>query len=129
VGYGWPRRLVGGGSVFAESRMDARFNRRPAWRVPYEDAAAAVRASGAHRVGLVQGEDSWEYPWWVLLRGDDIVPLQSLVPTLKAARPGSVDAIICTVPRPICRYYTPKGWTLHYDPNPADVGYSLPPGR
>src|SRR5205814_1580486 len=80
VGYGWPRRLVGHGSIFTESRLEQRFNRRPRWLADYVWAADAVRAAGARRVGLVQGEDTWEYPWWVLLRDEDIEPLQSIVP-------------------------------------------------
>src|SRR5207253_1002642 len=78
VGYGWPRRLVGHHSVFAVGDMQARFQRRPEWLADYEWVAGAVRASGARRVGLVQGYDTWEYPWWLLLRGDDIVSLRSL---------------------------------------------------
>jgi hypothetical protein len=122
VGYGWPRRLVGGASIFAESRMEARFQRRPEWRASYEWAAAAVRASGARRVGLVQGEDTWEYPWWVLLPGADIVSLQSLQPDLPPARPDSVDAIVCAATPAICAYYTPKGWQLHMR---GDIGYAI----
>ncbi len=122
VGYGWPRRLVGTGSVFTESRMEARFQRRPSWRADYEWAAGAVRAAGAHRIGLVQGEDTWEYPWWVLLRGDDIVSLQSLQADLPAAKPDSVDAIVCVAPVGVCQYYLPKGWQLHMH---GDIGYAV----
>ncbi|MEN3304746.1 MAG: hypothetical protein V7603_948 [Micromonosporaceae bacterium] len=127
VGVGWPRRLVGTNSLFTESRMQARFNRRPEWLASYERAAAAVRASGAHRVGLVQEGNSWEYPWWVLLRGDTIVALQTLVPSLPAAKGNSVDAIVCAAPAAVCRYYLPRGWQLHMEP--YQIGYALPPGR
>jgi hypothetical protein len=114
VGFGWPRRLVGSGSVFTESRIEQRFNRRPQWRADYEWAADAVRAAGARRVGLVQGEDTWEYPWWVLLRGDDIEALQSLVPGHPpTVAPAQTDAIVCTVDPAICAYYLPPGWRLH----------------
>jgi hypothetical protein len=127
VGYGWPRRLVGPNSLFTQSRLEDRFNQRPDWRVGFEQAAAAVRASGARRVGLIQEYNSWEYPWWVLLRGDTIVALQTLVPSLPAAKAASVDAIVCTAPVGVCKYYTPRNWRLHMEP--GDIGYALPPGR
>ncbi|OLE25233.1 MAG: hypothetical protein AUG44_16705, partial [Actinobacteria bacterium 13_1_20CM_3_71_11] len=112
VGYGWPRRLVGTGSVLTESRTAQRFNRRPQWAGDYVWAADAVRASGAHRVGLVQGEDTWEYPWWVLLPGTRIDALQTLVPGYPPVTPEQVDAIVCVAPVPTCQHYLPTGWTL-----------------
>jgi hypothetical protein len=126
VGYGWPRRLVGPGSVFTVTDMQARFVRRPQWQADYEWAAAAVRASGAHRIGLVQGYDTWEYPWWVLLRGDDIVSLQSQQAGIAPARPDTVDAIVCVSSSHLCAYYVPKGWAMRMRDG---IGYALPPGR
>jgi hypothetical protein len=126
VGYGWPRRLVGTGSVFTVSGMPARFQRRPQWRAEYEWAAAAVRASGARRVGLVQSTDTWEYPWWLLLPGRDIEAEQSLVADLPAVRPDQVDALVCVETLAVCRYYVPTGWQLHMR---TTVGYALPPGH
>jgi hypothetical protein len=125
VGYGWPRRLVGTGSVFSESRLQERFNRRPQWLGDYQWVADAVRAAGAHRVGLVQGEDTWEYPWWVLLRGVDIEALQTVVPHHDpVVRPRDVDAIVCVSDVSTCGYYVPPGWTLHMR---GTVGYALRP--
>jgi hypothetical protein len=125
VGYGWPRRLVGTGSVFTESRTAQRFNRRPRWAADYVWAAGAVRASGAHRVGLVQGEDTWEYPWWILLPGTRIDALQTLIPGYPpAVRPEQVDAIVCVAPVATCRLYLPSGWTLR---TRDIVGYALRP--
>ena len=125
VGYGWPRRLVGHGSIFTESRLEQRFNRRPRWLADYVWAADAVRAAGARRVGLVQGEDTWEYPWWVLLRDKDIEPLQSIVPGHQpAVAPRNVDAIVCVADDSICGYYTPAGWRREKH---GTVQYALPP--
>jgi hypothetical protein len=123
VGYGWPRRLVGQGSVFAESRTAQRFNRRPALATDYEWAASAVR--GAHRVGLVQDADAWEYPWWVLLPGSRIDALQSLVPGRPAGTtPDQVDAVLCVEPVPVCQQYLPPGWSLRTN---GPVSYALRP--
>jgi 4-amino-4-deoxy-L-arabinose transferase-like glycosyltransferase len=110
VGYGWPRRLVGHGSVFSESRFAQRFNRRPQWAADYVWAADALRAAGAHRVGLVQGGDTWEYPWWVLLPGTGIEPLQSNIPGYPAARAGRMDAVLCVADESTCGAYAPTGW-------------------
>jgi hypothetical protein len=124
VGYGWPRRLVGHGSVFTQDRMAARFHWRPQLRGEYEWAAAAIRASGARRVGLIQGYNSWEYPWWVLLPGDDIVALQSSVPGHPPAGGASVDAIACTSGAGACHYYSPRGWRVY---TRDGIGSALPP--
>ncbi|GAB3994963.1 hypothetical protein GCM10029992_10920 [Glycomyces albus] len=81
VAYGFPRRLTGAWSVFTVSDLEERFIRRREWLPQYEQAAAAVADSGAETVGIVQGNDSWEYPWWILLPdGTRLVALESVVP-------------------------------------------------
>ncbi len=126
VGYGWPRRLVGSHTVYTMTDLQARFQRRPQWLADYQWAAAAVRASGAHRVGLVEAADSWEYPWWVLLPGRDIVAMQSVLPGLAPARPDEVGAVLCEdVAMSTCARYAPTGWTVR---ERNATGYALPPG-
>jgi hypothetical protein len=119
VGYGWPRRLVGTGSVFTESRTAQRFHRQPRLAGDYTWAASALQAAHVHRVGLIQGPDSWEYPWWVLLPGVRIDALQSVVPGHPPVSSRDVDAIVCTVP---CS--APPGWDLR---TRGTVGYALRP--
>ncbi|MFI9641138.1 hypothetical protein ACIG87_13930 [Micromonospora sp. NPDC051925] len=131
LSYGFPRRLVGAGSVFTTTEWDTRFLRRPQWADEFRWAATAVRASDARRIGLVQQNDNWEYPWWLLLRGDDgrspeLVALQSVLPDRPPADPTSVDAIVCTGLRTECARLVPPGWTLEYRDH---VGYALPPTR
>lgn len=127
VAYGWPRRLVGHGSVFTESTLQARFQRRPDWQAQYVWATDAVRASGARKVGLVQGYDAWEYPWWILLKGDDIESLQSPNTDLTPPDPGHLDAIVCgDVELYICGRYIPQGWTFQFRDG---FGYAVPPKR
>ncbi|MET8229092.1 glycosyltransferase family 39 protein [Micromonospora sp. NPDC005298] len=131
LSYGFPRRLVGAGSVFTTSDWDTRFLRRPQWADEFRWAAAAVRDSGARRIGLVQQNDNWEYPWWLLLRQPDggspeLVALQSVLPERPPADPASVDAIVCTGSRPACVKLVPAGWRLEFRDY---VGYALPPGR
>ncbi|MEU1605572.1 hypothetical protein [Micromonospora matsumotoense] len=131
LSYGFPRRLVGAGSVFTTTEWDTRFLRRPQWADEFRWAASAVRASDARRIGLVQQNDNWEYPWWLLLRDDDgrspeLVALQSVLPDRPPADPTSVDAIVCTGPRTECARLVPAGWTIEYRDH---VGYALPPTR
>ncbi|MEV1158224.1 glycosyltransferase family 39 protein [Micromonospora chokoriensis] len=131
LSYGFPRRLVGSGSVFTTSDWDTRFLRRPQWADEFRWAAAAVRDSDARRIGLVQQNDNWEYPWWLLLRqpdgsSPDLVALQSVLPERPPADPSSVDAIVCTGSRPACTKLVPAGWRLEFR---GYVGYALPPAR
>lgn len=131
LSYGFPRRLVGAGSVFTTSDWDTRFLRRPQWADEFRWAASSVRDSGARRIGLVQQNDNWEYPWWLLLRQPDggspeLVALQSVLPERPPADPASVDAIVCTGSEPACAKLVPAGWRLEFRDY---VGYALPPGR
>jgi 4-amino-4-deoxy-L-arabinose transferase-like glycosyltransferase len=123
IGYGYPRRLVGTDSLFTLDRWQERFVRRPQWAAEFQWAAAGVRAADARRVGLVQQNDNWEYPWWLLLRGRQIVALQSVLPHHPPADPRSVDAIICTGDERACRQRVPAGWRLEFH---GYVGYALP---
>ncbi|MBQ1075688.1 hypothetical protein KBX06_21375 [Micromonospora sp. C31] len=131
VSYGFPRRLVGAGSVFTTSEWDTRFLRRPQWAEEFRWAADAVRATDARRIGLVQQNDNWEYPWWLLLRDADgrppeLVALQSVLPGRPPADPASVDAVVCTGSRPACTALVPAGWRVQFR---GYVGYALPPER
>jgi hypothetical protein len=132
VGYGYPRRLVGHGSVFTTTGDESRFVRRPQWLADYRFGADRVAASGAHRVGVVEGFDDWEYPWWVFLPGRDIVTLRSVLPLHPAPAPSSVDAIVCTITPDgtstdaLCRSLVPAGWSYVRH---GIVGVALPPGK
>ncbi|HZE42102.1 MAG TPA: hypothetical protein VE172_25175 [Stackebrandtia sp.] len=126
VAAGLPRRVVGPHSTLTSSRMENRFAWRPPWRSDYEWAARAVTEADAHAVGLLQTNDSWEYPWWVLLRGHRIEALQSVIPGRPAADAADMDAIVCTMPRRQCARHIPPGWTFHYR---HYAGYALPPGE
>ncbi|MEG3635498.1 hypothetical protein [Micromonospora palythoicola] len=131
VSYGFPRRLVGAGSVFTTSDWESRFVRRPLWAEEYRWAADAVRAADARRIGLSQRNDDWEYPWWLLLRDADGTPpellaLQSVLDDRPPADPASVDAILCVGSRKLCADLVPAGWRLEFR---SYVGYALPEQR
>lgn len=126
VSYGFPRRLVGAGSTLTTDDWQTRFLRRPQWAGEFRWAARLVTESGARRVGLVQQNDNWEYPWWLLLRQHEIVALQSVLPDRPAPDPTSVDVIVCTGDRAVCRRHVPAGWTLAWN---GYAGYAAPPRR
>jgi 4-amino-4-deoxy-L-arabinose transferase-like glycosyltransferase len=123
VGYGFPRRLVGAGSVFTTGSLDSRFLRRPQWKDDFVWASDAIAASGARRIGLVQQNDAWEYPWWVLLRGRTFIALQSVIPGEAPGVPKAMDAIVCTGDMAVCRRLVPQGWVLHVH---GYTAYALP---
>ena len=123
VGYGFPRRLVGGGSTLATDEWDTRFLRRPQWAQEYRWAAEGVISAGAERVGLVQQNNNWEYPWWLLLRGRELVALESVLPRHPPADPTSVDAIVCAGDRQVCADLVPDGWSLAFGEH---IGFALP---
>nr|MDT0661820.1 hypothetical protein [Micromonospora sp. DSM 115978] len=129
ISYGFPRRLVGAGSLLTSSDWETRFLRRPQWADEFQWAADAVRAAEPRRIGLVQQNDNWEYPWWLLLRtgadGDpEIVALQSVLPDRAPADPAAMDAIVCTGDRRACTRLIPEGWQINFR---EYVGYALPP--
>jgi hypothetical protein len=39
--------------------------------MPYLHVSDSIRNTGARNIGLKHGEDDWEYPLWVLLKGKD----------------------------------------------------------
>nr|WP_240942012.1 hypothetical protein [Planosporangium thailandense] len=125
VAYGWPRRLVGSQSVFALDRWHARFVTRPAWADEYTAVAAVVRASGARNVGIIQQNDTWEYPWWLLLPGRKLIALTSMLPHHPPSY-SRLDAVVCAGSEAACRNAAPAGWQVHMD---GEVGWALPPGR
>ncbi|HEU5128754.1 MAG TPA: hypothetical protein VFU12_12260 [Glycomyces sp.] len=126
VAYGYPRRLAGTWSVFTMSDVEEQFVRRLEWLPQYEEAAAAVADSGAATVGIVQGNDSWEYPWWVLLpEGTELVALQSVVPGRPGADVADVDAVVCAEDLDECAAIVPDSWELR---TLGTVAYAVDPG-
>jgi hypothetical protein len=123
--YGYPRRLVGSGSVFTRSDQAARFAMRPEWRASYEKAAADVNARAPRRVGLVSTVDGWEYPWYVLLKAPELRSMQSAEPAkLPPATLDDVDAVVCSGPAWFCYEFVHPSWTFWSD---GVVSYGLPP--
>ncbi|HEX8628937.1 MAG TPA: hypothetical protein VF755_12285, partial [Catenuloplanes sp.] len=115
---------VGTGSTLTTGDWETRFLRRPQWAEEFRWAAGQASGVGARRVGLVQQNDNWEYPWWLLLRPREIVALQSVLPERRPADPATVDAIVCTGDRAVCQRIVPDDWTLTWN---GYVGFAAPP--
>ena len=61
------RPLLGKGSVLTTPREELYFAARPGLTDSYTKCAESIRESGARDIGLIIGEDSYEYPLWALL--------------------------------------------------------------
>ncbi|GIJ46835.1 hypothetical protein Val02_37210 [Virgisporangium aliadipatigenens] len=110
--YGWPRRLVGAESVFVLDRWHSLFVVREDWADDYRLVGQAVRDSGARRIGIVQNNDAYEYPWWLVLDGRELVSMQSQLPKRPPADPSTVDAVVCASTAEVCGWYAPNGWPV-----------------
>ena len=60
------RPLTGANNVLSSDRISQYFKNEPPLAIPYERAAALVRATQCTEVGLITGGNDWEYPLWVL---------------------------------------------------------------
>ncbi|MBF0531694.1 MAG: glycosyltransferase family 39 protein [Candidatus Omnitrophica bacterium] len=54
-------------SIFATPRSDQYFFMRPELRAGYKLAAQYVKQQSRKNIGLISGQESWEYPLWPLL--------------------------------------------------------------
>jgi hypothetical protein len=58
---------VGGFSIWHQPKQLQYFYKRPALVLPYVEITAYFKSMGCHQIGLLIGEDDWEYPWWAFL--------------------------------------------------------------
>jgi hypothetical protein len=54
--------------ILTQSRIEGLFANQPQLFGVYSAAINAIMATNATRIGLVLGQDAWEYPIWALLR-------------------------------------------------------------
>jgi hypothetical protein len=98
------RPLLGGSSVLTSTPDEEYFRDRAPLHDPYLAAVAYVADLDVDRVGLVTGEDEWEYPFWALFdeAGHHVELVQVDVhnetsPRETGDRP---DVVICVCSRP-----------------------------
>lgn len=61
------RPLIAKRNIFNTKRTDQYFIYQPGRRRPYMETVNFLHFIGCSDIGLIMGEDSWEYPFWVLL--------------------------------------------------------------
>jgi len=57
----------GGYSIWKQPKPAQYFYKRPDLALPYAETAGYLKSIGCRQIGLLTGEDNWEYPWWTLL--------------------------------------------------------------
>jgi hypothetical protein len=62
------RPLLRPENIFNTPRGEQYFANDPSLAAPYRQAVQILAERGCGQVGLVSGEDGWEYPLWVFLR-------------------------------------------------------------
>jgi hypothetical protein len=60
------KNLVGARSVFRRDRTAQYFVNRPDLQDPYRTAAETIAARRCAEIGLLMGDNDWEYPLWVM---------------------------------------------------------------
>jgi hypothetical protein len=63
---------LGGRSIWKQPKPAQYFYKRPSLAIPFIVASEHIKSMGCQQIGLVIGQDSWEYPWWALLSGRDV---------------------------------------------------------
>ncbi len=58
-------------NIFNSSRIEQYFYNKHGYIYSYEQAVKEIRRRGCSQVGLFIGPDSWEYPFWVLMKKDN----------------------------------------------------------
>jgi hypothetical protein len=104
------RPLMGSWNIFNTSRVDLYFSNRSTLRDPYIEATDFIRSQKCSQVGLLL--DDWEYPLWVLLRGNNNIGVRlthvGVANNSVAKREsGSIDPLsVCAIVCVFCEHNT-----------------------
>ena len=60
------RPIIGNNNIFQISRTEQYFANRPYLKNTYIEAVKVLKTNQCSNVGLLMGNDPWEYPFWVL---------------------------------------------------------------
>ena len=58
-------------NIFNTPRIEQYFRNSPCLKDPYMEAVQFIKSKGCSDVGIILGEDDWEYPFFVLLQKDN----------------------------------------------------------
>lgn len=73
------RPIIGSNSILQTSRTEQYFSNRPYLKNTYIQAVEFLNANKCSNVGLLLGNDPWEYPFWVLAQqNQDTVKFQHI---------------------------------------------------
>lgn len=61
------RPLLGNTSILISDRIELYFRSSPKIFAPYLNCSSLIQQIDCEKVGLILGEDDWEYPFWILL--------------------------------------------------------------
>ncbi len=62
------RPIIDSNNIFQASRIEQYFKNRPKLQQPYTQAVEYLNSKQCNQVGLVMGQDAWEYPLWILMQ-------------------------------------------------------------
>ena len=54
-------------SIWHQPKPAQYFYKRPYLALPYVETSGYLKSIGCDQIGLLTGEDTWEYPWWKFL--------------------------------------------------------------
>ncbi|WP_337286853.1 glycosyltransferase family 39 protein [Candidatus Methylomirabilis sp.] len=104
LAYNSTRPLIGANSVLSSKRDSQYFRNRPELALSYDRVAALVKESQCTHVGLMIGDDDWEYPLWVMTGASEgrILLKHIAVDNVSGRIPSHFTpcAVIVTAPRP-----------------------------
>ncbi len=60
------RPIIANNNIFQTSRIEQYFKNRPRLQKPYTQAVEYLNSKQCSTVGLMMGEDAWEYPLWMI---------------------------------------------------------------
>lgn len=62
------RPLIDNNNIFQTSRIEQYFKNRPKLQQPYIQAVEYLTSKQCSKVGLMMGQDTWEYPLWIIMQ-------------------------------------------------------------
>jgi len=70
VFYNETHRLSGNGNIFETDRAEQYMNRNKSLYAPFMETVDLLNRKSCSNIGLMTDWDSWEYPFWVMLKKD-----------------------------------------------------------
>lgn len=62
------RPVIDSNNIFQTPRVEQYFKNRPKLQQPYVQAVQFLKSKQCNKIGLMMGQDTWEYPLWVIMQ-------------------------------------------------------------